>query len=548
MLLRSLGLLALCCLLACSGEISASGRARPGSGDASGGTAGPPIVDPLIAIESGARRLSQFELDNTLRDLLGEDTAPASRLLNEDELRPFDNDYTIQQASDALITSLEVLAAEVAERATSDAERRAALVPCTPAGANDEACFREFLEDFLPRAFRRPVAAEEVDAFVPLLSFASEDNPAVDNDFYTAVKLAVSAAVQDPELLYRVESGIRADEPGLVELDGFAIASRMSYLFWATMPDDALFEAAASGALMTSGGRRAEASRMLADPRAREQLHRFHAMWLGYRSIPHTPELVAAFNRETSALIDRVVFDEPGSYMRLFTMDETFVDDALADHYGLPRPPGGEGWVSYEGTGRAGILGHGALLAAFSKFEDTSPTQRGILVRTRLMCETVPRPPPNVDADQPPQGAMDAVCKYERYAEHRDQSSSCAGCHSLVDPIGFGLENFDVAGRYREHDEGLPECTIDGSGEIVGVGDFSGPGELSQLLVDNRYVDACAVKQFLSFAIGRETSDYEADLLDEMTASFRAGDHDLEGFIVDFIASERFGLRGEEEL
>ena len=548
MLLRAAGPLALLCLAACSGEISSSGGARPGGPERSGGPDGPPIVDPLIAIEGGARRLSQAELDNTLRDLLGEDSAPAARLLNEDEFRPFDNDYTIQQASDALITSLEVLADEVAERVTSDPARRAVLVPCTPASAGDEACFRTFLESFLPRAFRRATTEAEVDAFLPLLSFASEDNAVVENDFYTAVRLAVSAAVQDPELLYRIESGTPGSEPGLVELNGFALASRMSYLLWATMPDDTLFAAAASGALTTSDGRRAEALRMLDDPKARGQLHRFHAMWLGYRSIPHTPELVAAFNRETSALIDRVIFDEPGSYMRMFTMDETFVDDALADHYGLPRPSGGEGWVSYEGSGRSGILGHGALLAAFSKFEDTSPTQRGILVRTRLMCETVPRPPPEVDADQPPQGAMDAVCKYERYAEHRDQSNSCAGCHSLVDPIGFGLENFDVAGRYREHDEGLPECTIEGAGQIVGIGEFSGPGELSQLLVDNEYVDACAVQQFLTFAIGRETTEYETSLLDEMTASFRAGNHDLKTFIVDFIASERFGLRGEEEL
>ena len=287
---------------------------------------------------------------------------------------------------------------------------------------------------------------------------------------------------------------------------------------------------------------------MLDDPKARGQLHRFHAMWLGYRSIPQTPELVAAFNRETSALIDRVVLDDPGSYLRLFTMDETFVDDALADHYDLPRPDGGEGWVSYEGSGRAGILGHGALLAAFSKFEDTSPTQRGILVRTRLMCETVPSPPPTVDVDQPPGGVMDALCKYERYAEHRDQSSSCAGCHSLVDPIGFGLENFDIAGRYREHDDGLPECTIDGGGEIVGVGDFNGPGELSQLLVDNGYVDACAVQQFLAFAFGRPTTQYEASLVEETIEEFRSGNHDFKAFIVDFIASDRFARRGEERL
>ena len=529
--------MALTALVACKGQI--------GQGDERGG---PPAVDPVLAVESGVRRLSQAELDNTLRDLVGEDSAPAARLLNEDEFRPFDNDYTIQQASAALITSLEALAEEVAAATVADAARRAALVPCTPASADDEQCFRSFLEGFLPRALRRAVTAEDVNAHMSLLAFASEDNAFVDNDFYTAVQLAVSATLQDPEFLYRVEQGTSGSTPGLLELDGYEIASRMSYLLWASMPDDELFAAAAAGRLENPEGRNGEAIRMLDDPRARAQLHRFHAMWLGYRSIPHTSELVAAFNRETSALIDRVILDEPGSYLRLFTMDETFVDDSLADHYGLPRPVDGEGWVSYEGTGRAGILGHGSLLAAFSKFEDTSPTQRGILVRTRLMCEDVPRPPPTVDVDQPPQGALDAVCKYERYAEHRDQSSSCAGCHSLTDPIGFGLENYDVAGRYREHDDGLPECIIEGSGEIVEVGSFSGPGELSQLLVDNDYIDACAVQQFLTFALGRPTSSYEAELLQEMIESFRAGQHDFKAFMIDFIASDRFARRAQERL
>jgi hypothetical protein len=420
MFLRFFVVLALVAAAACTGDIGETGGPRgdgastPGQGD------GPPLVNPLLAVESGARRLTQAELDNTLRDLLGETTAPASRLLNEDEFRPFDNDYTIQQASEALIASLEVLAEQVAQALVNDPGRLAALVPCTPAGDGDEQCFREFLDSFLPRALRRPITQDDVDAYLPLLAFASEDNSAVDNDFDTAIALAVSAAVQDPELLYRVERGSAGSEAGLRDLNGYEIASRMSYLLWATMPDDTLFAAAADGTLETPDGRRSQALRMLEDPKARGQLHRFHAMWLGYRSIPHTPELVAAFNRETSALIDRVVLDDPGSYLRLFTMGETFVDDTLADHYGLPRPTDGEGWVSYEGTGRAGILGHGALLAAFSKFEDTSPTQRGILVRTRFMCEEVPRPPPEVDADQPPGGAMDAVCKYERYAEHRD--------------------------------------------------------------------------------------------------------------------------------
>lgn len=530
-------------LSACSGQIGQGGDPTD-----PGGRGGPPSVDPLLAVESGVRRLSQTELDNTLRDLLGEDTNPASRLLNEDEFRPFDNDYTIQQASDALITSLEALAEEVAERAVADATRRSTLVPCAPTGADDAACFRAFLEGFLPRALRRAVSVTEVDAYMPLLAFASENNPVVQNDFFTAVRLAVTAAIQDPEFLYRVETGAPTGQGGLVELDGYEIASRMSYLLWASMPDDALRAAAEAGTLDTAEGRRAEAARMLQDPRARTQLHRFHAMWLGYRSIPHSAELVAAFNRETSALIDRVVLDDPGDYRRMFTLNETFVDDALADHYGLPRPSDGEGWVSYEGTGRAGILGHGSLLAAFSKFEDTSPTQRGILVRTRLMCEDVPRPPPNIDVDQPPEGNLDAVCKYDRYAQHRDQSSSCAGCHSLVDPIGFGLENYDVAGRYREFDDGLPECTIDGAGEIVGIGEFSSPAELSSLLVDNGYIDACAVQQFLTFAWGRPPTVYEEALLEQMTADFREGAHDLQAFILAFVGSDRFVRKVEEAL
>jgi hypothetical protein len=522
-------------LTACEATIGSSGQ-------------NPPEVDPVIAIASGARRLSQAELDNTLRDLFGDDSAPASRLLNEDEFAPFDNDYGLQQASEALINSVEALAEGVASRFVGDGARRSQLMPCQPASATDASCFRAFLEGFLPRAFRRELSAEEIEPYMGLLGFASEDVPGLDNDFYTAVELAISAMIQDPDFLYRVERGTHLGD-GVWELDDFEIASRMSYLLWATMPDDALFEAARAGELRDPAGRRAHAERMLGDQRARDQLHRFHAMWLGYRAIPVSAQLASAFNRETSALIDRVILDEPGDYVRLFTMDETFVDDALASHYGLPSPGDAEGWVSYEGTGRAGILGHGSLLAAFSKFADTSPTQRGIMVRTRLMCQAVPPPPPNVDADQPPQGAQDAVCKYDRYAQHRDQSSSCAGCHSMTDPIGFGLENYDIEGRFRETDDGLPQCFIEGEGEITEYGTFSGPAELSELLVDNELVDACAVQQFVQFAIGRRTTPLEGELVAEIIDSFRSDQgRDFKRFLLDFVSDDRFSRRAQERL
>ena len=263
---------------------------------------------------------------------------------------------------------------------------------------------------------------------------------------------------------------------------------------------------------------------MLADPRAKAQLYRFHAMWLGYRAIPHDAALVAELNRETTALIDRVVFDGDRSYLELFTSSETFVSDTLADHYGLPQP-GGEGWVSYGDTGRAGILSHGSVLAGFSKFTDTSPTQRGIFVRTRLMCQDVPPPPPTVDVDQAPESDDGSPCKWDRYEAHR-AIASCANCHDRVDKIGFGLESYDIAGRFRTHDDGLPECTIAGEGEIVEFGaTFSGPRELAELLVSEELVDRCAIRHVAQFALGRAPYDAEAPVLDELTAGFRESGH-----------------------
>jgi Protein of unknown function (DUF1588)/Protein of unknown function (DUF1585)/Protein of unknown function (DUF1592) len=284
----------------------------------------------------------------------------------------------------------------------------------------------------------------------------------------------------------------------------------------------------------------------LADPRAREQLHRFHAMWLGYRAIPQTPQLAAAFARETNALLDRVIFDERQSYLNLFSFDQTYLDATLADHYGLPHPSGAAGWVPYGDSGRAGILSHGAVLSAFGKFSDTSPTQRGIFVRTRLMCQELSPPPPSVMADKPPAGDQNAVCKYDRYAAHRT-SSSCAGCHSLTDSIGFGLENYDLAGRYRTHDDGLPQCTIDGDGEITGVGTFQGPAELGALLVDRGLLDACVVKQYLQFALGHKPSASDAAAVDQLTRAFARSDHDLMGLILSLIESDAFARRVEPE-
>lgn len=511
-----------------------------GNSGTGGSAAGP--TGPYLASESIVRRLSRAELDNTIADLLGDTAGPAGQFLPEDQFSPYDNDYTLQLASAALIDSLERLADDVAARIIADPALQAALVPCTPVDDGDAACFTQVVSTLLPRAYRRPVTAEEIDRYAVLLEYATEANADVPHDFYTAVQLLLRSILQDPEFLYRIEVGTPTADPGVYALSDHEIATRLSYLFWGTLPDQALTADAAAGTLADATTRRSAIDRLLTDDRAHAQLRRFHSMWLGYRALPHDAALVSAFSRETGALIDRVVWGEPQNYLNLFTSPETFIDATLAEHYGLPAPAA-EGWVSYGDSGRAGILSHGALLSAFGKFSDTSPTQRGIFVRTRLMCEPVAPPPPNVNSDQPP-ASMDAVCKADRYEQHRT-NTACAACHSLLDPIGFGLENYNLAGQRRETDNDNVDCAIDGQGEVLPYGPFSGPAELAALLVDNNEIDDCVVRQWMAFAVGRPLLGYESAPTDQLVASFRGTDHSLQALLADFAASPAFALRQE---
>jgi hypothetical protein len=528
-----------------SGGTGATGGIAAGGlgGATAGGSGGQAGASALGALESGARRLSRAELDHAVRDLFGDETGPATNVLAEDEYRPFDNDYTIQRASSALIDTLEAFADDVAARAVLP-ENRARVVPCTPAGNDDAACLEQTVTRLGGMLFRRPFTSADAAPYLELLAFATEDNAFVENDFYTAVELTLRSMLQDPEFLYRIEVGTPAPEPDTRRLTSHEIATRLSFLFWGSVPDDALRADAAAGSLLDAASRRAQATRLLADTRARETIRRFHAMWLGYRAIPAPPDLLSGFQLETNGLIDRVVFDQPSSYLDLFTSQETYVTQALATHYGLTPPANGPAWVSYGQSGRAGILSHGAVLAGFSKFSDTSPTQRGIFVQTRLLCNVVDPPPSNVNVDEPPMSA-DLVCKTDRYAAHRT-TPSCAGCHAQLDPIGLGLEQYDVAGRFRTHDDGNEECVLDGNGELPGYGTFNGPGELGRRLVESGELEGCFVEHVLRYALGRALKPEEANVVAAMTGDFRARGFDAKSLLTEYAASDRFTIRREE--
>ena len=506
-----------------------------------GDTLDKPVAAPLV-FESVARRLSLVELDRTITALLGDTTSPAARFLTPDLFTPYDNDYLQQQPSRALIEALDQMAEDVAKRALAD--HRDSIVGCTPTGPGDAVCMRDFIARFGKRALRRPLGEDEIDAYAALQSYATESVPGVANDFYTGVELVIRAMLQDPEMLYRVEVGVPTDKARVNQLGDHEIVTRLAFLIWGEAPDDELLAIADRGGLANAETRRSVASGMLADPRARAQVQRFHAMWLGYRAIPHPQTLAQAFGRETSALINDVVFDNARDYRELFTSPRTFIDATLAANYSMSLPGGAPGWVDYGAGGRAGILSHGSVLSTFGKFSDTSPTQRGIFVRTRLFCEEVAPPPPDANVDAPPSSPDGSPCKVDRYAKHRE-SSSCAACHGRLDPIGFGLENYDMAGRYRTHDDGLDACTIDGRGEITGIGSFQGPKELAELLVSSHTLDACVTQQMYSFAIGRPLTGDELPQIERATRRFAENGYDFRGLLLDFVGDDLFAQKRE---
>jgi len=286
--------------------------------------------------------------------------------------------------------------------------------------------------------------------------------------------------------------------------------------------------------------------RLLGDPRAQDRVDRFHALWLGFHQLPHPVDLTQAFRTETGALIRKVVFDDHADYFQLFTSTQTYANAMLVTNYGLPAvpPASGYAWVSYAGTGRKGILSQGAVLSAGAKFGDTSPTQRGIFVRSRLLCETIAPPPPTVDVDQKPTSPT-SNCKVDRYQAH-SANGNCNTCHRRLDPVGFGLEAYDTSGAFRTHDLNEPACPISGNGVLDGVGDFNGPGGLADLLVQSPSFEGCITTQLFRFAMGRNETPDDGDLITQLTRSFHDGQRKFDQLLLDVVSDDRFAYRREE--
>jgi hypothetical protein len=483
------------------------------------------------------RRLSKAEYARTLSDLLG--VVPPSSLssLPEDILTPFDNDFGSQVFSAVLIAGLSDVAREAVTIALNDPARRAALVPCAPASPDDAACFARFVELFGRLALRRPLTLDEVTRLQGLQTFSVEDG-----DFYAGVALVMRTLLQDIEFMYRVEVGTPV-APGLVKLTPYELASRISFTLLGTAPDAALLDAAAAGELDTDAGLAQGVSRLLQDARAAQRVSRFHAMWLNYENVDASAALKASMRAESDALISKILFEERKPWNDIFSTSEAFVDANLAPLYGL-TPPAAPTWLTHTDPNRRGLLGQAGFLAGGAKFGDTSPVLRGLQVRARLMCQYIPPPPPDVNADQPPAADSEA-CKMERYRIHAQ--ATCAGCHALLDPVGFGLEQYGADGAFRQTENGRPDCAIDGQGQLADLGlNFQGPAGLAQALIPTGELEQCVMRQLTQFVSGRQLEAEDDTFIESLIQTFSAAGQSFPDLLQKLVTSPAFRHRVTE--
>jgi len=505
------------------------------------------------------RRLTHAQYDNTVRDLLGDYSRPAERFPPEDYVDGFKNQLTAQGMPPLLVETYSTAAERLALNAFRIGDING-LIPCKPTSFSDVKCRDAFVRRFGLRAFRRPLTDDEAKRYATVFSGQAR----LSRRFNDGARVVVEAMLQSPNFLFHVEAG-----PDGKYAD-YDVASRLSYLLWNTMPDEALFEAAAKGELSTVAGRERAARRLLEDTsKSRDALDQFFEEWLRFDRVINavksgryqsfTPELALAMAEETRTLLHHLVWNER-NFMEVLTADYSFLTSELAEVYGLPAPKDQFEMVKFPpDSQRAGILGQGTFLASTAGPTDTSPTARGIFIRERLLCQHVPPPPPGVITTLPdPLTNGTAKGRRQLQIEHVE-NPICASCHRLMDPIGFGFEHFDAIGRYREQElipvpgrrgggggfRGGPPpipLEINAQGEIAGIpnSNFSGAKQLGSILAESPVCQKCIVRQMFRYSYGRLETGTDEKTIDQLYDQFKASGFKVKTLLVGLVQSPEF--------
>jgi hypothetical protein len=420
-------------------------------------------------------------------------------------------------------------------------------------GQHQPGCERKILSELARRAFRRAVTPEELQPYLKLVADARREGSSFDQ----AIGSGLEALLVSPDFLFRIEADDAANKTARVEnlhpISQYALASRLSYFLWSSMPDDELLQCADQHVLRKPEVLTAQVQRMLKDPKAQALVENFAGQWLELRRLESVapdrdkfPEfdyyLRMSMRQETEMFFGNMLRQNL-SILDLLDAKYTFLNEKLADFYGIAGVKGAEfRRVDLSGTPRGGILTQASVLTVSSYATRTSPVLRGKWILENLLNETIPPPPPNVPAlDEAKIGATGSM--RHQMEEHRT-NAACASCHSKMDPLGFGFENFNAIGEWRTKDGKFP---IDASGTLPDGRTFQGPGELETLLRKDRAVFAeCVTDKLLTYALGRGLERYDRRTVKQIVNHISADDYRFHALVLQIVNSLPFQMRRGE--
>jgi hypothetical protein len=530
-----------------------SGGAGAGAGvSGAAGAAGP--GGPLDVGITTAIRLNRTQYNNTVRDLLGTTSTPGDSFPADETSLGFDTIGGVlkiqpERSEKYVSTSADLINELMARQATDPLYKR--YITCdfaaaAPAGAT---CQKTIIKAFATKAWRRPVDDAELAAYGTLAAAG----PTPKDGLIAALRAVLVSA----NFLYRFERDPNPDATTTHRLNGYELASRLSYFLWGTMPDDALITAAgqATGGLLDDAGLKAQVARMLGDTnRVQTFVDTFGAEWLGAgKMLSITPDKTQypAFNdnvraamiqEEKKFLLEFLANGKPIPSM--LSADFTYLNATLAAYYGMPAVTG-DALIKVPTAGSqrlGGLLTLGAYLAGESNPTRTSPVKRGLFVMDRLLCSAPPPPPPDVNTNIDQGSGLENLPIRQRLAMHQKLGAGCSACHSVMDAIGLSLENFDGVGKYRTSDE---FGTIDNSGTLntaKGPMMFNGVSGLTAILANDTRFVPCVLQKMLTFSIGRDFSK-EADLKAALATAAGGPNASLRAALEAVVLSDAFRSR-----
>lgn len=529
-------------LSGCQGMFSDSPE-EPDSGATSRSGAAELLPTQLV------RRLNKTEYTNTVWELLGPGATTSQELPADDQVDGYDNNAQVLSISPLLLERYALAAEELVTSALAptNADGRARLLTCDSSGANEGPCTRRILASFGRKAWRRPLSDDEVTRLAGLV----QANRSAGDSFEVALGVGLQAILASPDFLFRVEM----DPPLAVltphHVSNFELATRLSYFLWSGPPDEELLAAAEKGLLRDDAELERQARRMLADPRAQALVDNFASQWLRTRQLAlaqpspalfptfETSQLGPAMIQET-ALVFSELLRSDRSMLDLLDTDFTYVNAALAAHYGIPGtfdPSRFTRVTLAPESHRRGILTHGSILALNATPTRNSTVKRGKWVLGRLLCQEPPPPPPNVP--QLPSGSTTTGSLRQRMQQHVSDPM-CAGCHARMDPIGFALEHYDAVGAWRVTDG---TYAIDATGTLPDGRSFDGAFELGSTVKADPELPGCMVRHLFTYAMGRQPESADQAELDALTQSFQERGYRMRELIVKLVLSPSFRMR-----